>query len=66
MQTIYLRSIDALYTHAVMFMTSFIQNTAFSRKRLSEKVHPLFEGTLHVDKIHAYRREILAPVQQSR
>ena len=40
MQTIYLRSIDALYTHAVMFMTSFIQYTAFSRKRLSEKVHP--------------------------
>jgi len=26
-QTIYLRSIDALYTHAVMFMTSFIQYT---------------------------------------
>ena len=40
MQTIYLRSIDALYTHAVMFMTSFIQLAAFSRKRLSEKVHP--------------------------
>ena len=39
MQTIYLRSIDALYTRAVMFMTSFIQYTAFSRKRLSEKVH---------------------------
>ena len=30
--TIYLRSIDALYTHAVMFMTSFIQYTAISRK----------------------------------
>ena len=32
MQTIYLCSIDSLYTHAVMFMTSFIQYTAISRK----------------------------------
>ena len=32
MQTIYLPSIDALCTHAVMFMTSFIQYTAISRK----------------------------------
>ena len=37
MQTIYLPSIDALYTHAVMFMTSFIQYTAISRKVVGKR-----------------------------